>query len=510
MNGAHRALADFLTLKSLADSSPAWSLLRAKNAPVILSICAAVFQSDNRQVDGSELILTVDGLLHTIRDTVGADFLPHTATQYVTDWVKAGYLIRRSPYGTREEQYELSTDAHLALEYLRQLVSPERTVTKSRLGTLFHNLQLLETETNPDAAVAISRLEAQKRHIEERIAQIKERGVGTIDEADAVERAREILSLARDLPTDFSRVRADIEDVDKELRASIVGEQINVGDILDNVFRGVDLIGDSDAGRAFAGFYEVFLDQEKSAQFDAIVESVMSRDFVEDLAPEERRALMGMMDTLYHSSGQVHDSMTALSRSLRRFVQSREAEAQQALAKTIQLAQQLAVQVGKNITDARMSMGVELELTTRQPTSLSTWKLYDPADYAIEHEELIAQEVSAISFEAMRARIRSTEIDWKELHQAISDSVAQRGAASISDVLSDHPATQGLASVVGLIRLASTQAQRGEGTEQLRWQSAQGQHLMARYPMYYFTATAEESRAQVQNSNHALSGLRRG
>ncbi|PAT06100.1 hypothetical protein CKJ81_05975 [Corynebacterium hadale] len=86
----------------LSTSNPAWVILRAKNAPAVLAILRSVFEGDNRQVAGSDFALTVDTMLVDIREQTDME-LPKTGVAYINDWVKDGYLVRRSPQGTREE-----------------------------------------------------------------------------------------------------------------------------------------------------------------------------------------------------------------------------------------------------------------------------------------------------------------------------------------------------------------------------------------------------------------------
>ena len=479
------SIAEAITLRRLAETSPAWSLLRASHAPAIVSTLATLFHGDNRTLAGSELILAVEAILIDLREQADMD-LPKTATAYVSDWVKSGYLVRRSPQGSREEFYELSADAHLALDYLQQMAHPQRAVTKSRLSSLFMNLRELASETDPDEDAAVRRLEAQRDQIQARIDRIRDGNIHIISEVEAIERTREILSLVRDLPADFARVRSDIEEVDRLLRESILQEETSAAEVLDNVFRGVDLIAESDAGRAFNGFYEMFLDNEYTQSFKAALDAVSSRDFVNKLDRDERMQLRDLLDYLDDSSGQVDNSRTSLSRSMRRFVQSREAESQQALTAAINEAQKKAVEVAKRGVNARTATGFELELTTRQLQSISTWKLHDPMDYHIDrHMEV--HETGKVDLEAMRARIRESEIDWDELRGAVNSVVEERGVASIQDVLEAHPATQGLASVVGLIKLAHRHGDRGDGSQLLRWESKSGKKLQARYDLYNFT-----------------------
>ena len=163
----------------LSTSNPAWVILRANNAPAVLAILRSVFEGDNRQVAGSDLALAVDAMLVDIREQTDME-LPKTGVAYINDWVKDGYLVRRSPQGTREELYELSTDAHVAIDYVQQLTNPQRSVTKSRLSTLITGLRDLAAETDEDEANAIRRLEAQRDAIQHRIDQVRMNGVVSV------------------------------------------------------------------------------------------------------------------------------------------------------------------------------------------------------------------------------------------------------------------------------------------------------------------------------------------
>lgn len=479
------AIADVHTLIRLSENSPAWAILRAQNAPVVLAVLGNVFPAGNKQLAGTELMLAVDPLLTDIREQAGLD-LRRTATAYVNDWVKAGFLVRRSPQGSREEFYELSTDALSALEYVRQVASPQRSVTRSRLSTLTSQLIDLAVETDPDEATVLKRLEEERARLDAQIDRVRERGVEAIGDEEAIEKTREVLALVADLPTDFARVRTDVEELDGDLRESLLQEEISAGTVLDNVFRGVDLISDSEAGKAFTGFYELLFDREQSARLDATLESILAREFIAKLTVDERMHLRDLVRTLESSSDDVHDSMTGLSRSLRRFVQSREAESQQALASAINRAQQLAARASKVVTDPSKMIGVELELTTRQPRSLSTWQLHDPADFRIT-SDMEVQESQEIDLAAMQDRIRESEIDWAELHDSINHGLSRQSAPSISEILGYRPATQGLASVVGLIKLAHRFGERAEGTENLHWSSGGGR-WRARYECHRFHA----------------------
>lgn len=488
----HQALARALELRDLAGDSPAWSMIRSPLAPVIAAVLNAAFPRQNESVPGPELLEMLEPLLDDLR-LEGFELL-QAAPGYLNDWVKAGYLVRRSPHGTRDEIYELSTAAITALTYLDQIRNPRRSVTRSRLSTITERISQLAIDSDPDEAVVIERLEREAAAITERIGRIRERGVDIISDTEAVERVADILDLVADVPGDFARVRSDIEALDRDLRERILLDDLSAGDVLDNVFRGVDLISDSESGRAFNGFYQLLFDRQRSSLFDAALDTILDRSFMSQLSLEQRSELRWLVKNLENSSDDVHQSMTGLSRSLRRFVQSREAESQQALARSINEAQQLALQVGKLLNPSR-SIGVDMELTSRSPASVSTWHLHNPADYRIT-EELRTSPPVEIDLVELERRFRASEIDLDELRRNVNATLEVVVRPSIGDVLHHRPATQGLASVVGLLKLALQDGKRADGTEVVVWPADPGR-LQARLARHIFTRPFDVSPPRV-------------
>ncbi|WP_158256052.1 DUF3375 domain-containing protein [Corynebacterium sp. 13CS0277] len=473
-------VASAIAYERTRSSSPAWGLLRAANGPVVAAILSQVFHTTRRVVVGSELLAEVTDALEDLREHFD---LPRAAVAYINEWVSSGYLIRRSPTGTTEETYELSTEALSALDFIATLATPKTTATRSRLATMAQALHDLANHTDPNAAAVIARLEGERAAIDARIEAIRTHGVDMIADDDALERVHNILTLVRDLPADFARVRSEVENIAVSLRAEILNRSVGAAEILDGVFRGVDLINDSDAGRSFHGFYDLLFDPESSAGLDAALTAVLSRPFISRLDSEAAEELAWMVKNLETASTDVHTSMTTLARSLRRFVQSREAESQQALLASIQQAQALAIEVGRTMKPAT-SIGVDIELSARSFQPISRLRLYDPKDSYISPEVDEAAPGTA-TLEELIARVRESEIDFAELHRAVDDVLTRQATATVGEVLAEHPATQGLASIVGLLRISFEEGTRFEGTETISWSTRRGT-ATATLPRYGF------------------------
>jgi hypothetical protein len=90
--------------------------------------------------------------------------------------------------------------------------------------------------------------------------------------------------------------------------------------------------------------------------------------------------------------------------------------------------------------------------------------------------------------EALAALARETDIDFRELRACVSAAVGERGACTIGEVLQTRPATQGLASVIGLLVLALQHgsAGGGDGVDPVSWETAGGERRFGTVPVYLF------------------------
>ena len=88
-------------------------------------------------------------------------------------------------------------------------------------------------------------------------------------------------------------------------------------------------------------------------------------------------------------------------------------------------------------------------------------------------------------------RVRESEIDWGDLEASLKLVLLDYPRASIAEIFELRPPTQGLASVVGMLKLALQYAERGEGTEEVMWTTSYGNRKVARLPRYEFTQSPD-------------------
>ncbi len=485
-NATMPATARALRLIQLLEEDAAWRLLRADNAPVVAALLGERLRAENARMDADELYERIDADLDDLRNH--GLVLPQTARAYVTQWRNAGFIVRRATEATRGETFELSSAGIVALRFLDSREAPRRSLTESRLTSLSSQLRQLAIDTDPESNRRLQRLMQERDALDARIAAIHAGEDGALTGERAIERVHDLLAQASEVPDDFARVRAEFEDLNVMLRARILDTDASQGDVLDDIFRGVDLIADSDAGRSFAGFSDLVLDPALGTAFEDDVRRVLECDFARELTPGERRALREFLTTLKDRSAEIHGVITQFARGLRRYVRSQDYQRDRVLRGLIQEAMS-AARIAARHTKTYRLIGVDLNLTAVAIDSVGALTLHDPAE-SDAAGEIEVHAPGAASLEDLRALARETEIDFDELTanvNAMFDALDYKNAATLSvgAVLAAYPATQGVASVVGLLSLAAANGTVSlDQTEDISWKGADGvarQALLAHY-----------------------------
>jgi Protein of unknown function (DUF3375) len=461
---------------------PQWQLLAATKAPAVVAMLHALLFDGDPILPASVMHERVGRELDALR-AAGED-LPQPPQTYVADWLRQGWLLRRLPEGASEETYELSAEAADAVRFLGTLLKPKSAATESRLATVIAQLSRLadETDSNPERRIAA--LHAERARIDRDIAALRGGVVRTLPADRALERAREIIQLADELTGDFRRVRDEFDRLNRGLRQSLVENDGSRGDVLEQLFAGVDLIGESDAGKTFSAFWRLLTDPAQSAGLFDALEAVVARPFARQLSSRERRFLLDLTASLMNEGSAVHDVLQHFARSLKAFVQSREFKEQRRLHALLKAAAQAGLQAKEHVR-ANQPLDFAITLTSSRVRSASQWVLYDPAQRVADPAMGVAAE-SELSLEAVADLVRQSEIDFRTLRRHIRAALDRSPQVSVGELLAGFPAEQGLGSVVGYVALGARHGELAPGTEQVHWRGADAQPRAARVPAIYF------------------------
>lgn len=480
--------------EELKNSDIAWKLLHAQNAPYIIAILDEHLGGEVTRRSVSEMNELVEYDLQELGERILGMPLGRAGKDYLEQWRRDGFLVRKPNAEIRQETYELSSGAMAAIGFVKSLAQPRRTATKSRLGIIFDQITNLSVEVSTDEDRRRAALLAQREAIDVKLAELDSGEYHPIDNAQALEQIEEIIGLAKEIPQDFAAVSAEFERISKTLYAKLIGYDEEYADLLGDVFAGVDHIAQSSAGQSFRGFYELLQNAEESERLYDSVDVILAAEFAQELSLEQRTFLRRLIQALLHQSRGVNETMTGLARGLRRFVQSQSFQEDRMLKRLLDRSLALASDLSDAYPPSRQ-LPLDLQLTSTRIEPVSRQKLRDPSDDALPEEEdvVVREDAPTISLRELRAQIREVEIDFDELVDSVNDQIsatleADNGssAVSVGDVLAKHPATQGVASVIGLMMLADEQGIRGDGTETVGWQTLGGEARHATIERYEF------------------------
>ncbi len=472
-------------------AQPLWRLLASNNGPTVMSLLQTHLYETERSLPASIFIERITRDLEALR-AQGEDF-PQTAQAYVSAWLGEGYLIRRFLPGATEEEYELSTPSIEAIRFVSNLIQPHSAATETRLALVIQALVQLAEDTDTDQNRRIDRLIAERARIDKEISAIHKGQMRILPHSAALERTREIISLADDLSGDFHRVRDQFEQLNRELREKIVDNEGSRGDVLNALFAGIDLISESESGKTFSAFWRLLTDPEQAAILDQALDNVLSREFASELDVKDRRFLLRLMRNLLEQGGAVHEVLQTFARSLKHFVQSREYLEQRRLNQLLRDAQRAALELKDKIALTN-SLQYNLELTSSRLRSFSQWMLYDPSLQA-KPSQMREGDLPTIDLHSIGAWVAQSEIDFRTLQTHIDAILENYSQASIADILHRFPASQGLGSIIGLLALGSKQGIKGDTHETVSWIGNDNSQRSARIPKIFFLKEHTHERA---------------
>jgi hypothetical protein len=475
---AGAAIASYRSMRA----QPLWRLLASVNGPIVIGLLQSHLYESERSLPASILHERIGRDLETLRSQ-GEDF-PQTAQVYVSNWLSEGFLERHFPQGTTEEEYELSAASIAAIRFVSSMNQPHSAATESRLAMVIQALVKLAEDTDENKSRRIERLQAEQIRINNEIDAIQQGRMRVLSTTSALERTREIISLADGLTGDFRRVRDQFDQLNRDLREKLMDNEGKRGEVLDSLFAGIDLISESEAGRTFNAFWHLLTDPDQRAIFDQALDNIMSREFVSRLEAKDRRFLLRMTRNLLDQGGAVHEVMQTFARSLKRFVQSREYLEQRRLNQLLNDAERTALELKDKVKATEM-LEYFLELTSTRLRSLSQWVLYDPSLRAF-NEEMQSGDVPLIDLESVGELVAQSEIDFRSLKANVREVLETRSQVSIGDVLEQHPAGQGLGSIIGLIALGSRHGIKTNNRETVSWFGNDDVQRSAQIPKLFF------------------------
>jgi hypothetical protein len=443
-------LMDHDTLDRLKQQHPAWRLLAADHAALILSFLDLAFIRPNRRaIPAPELIAQLEGYLEQLAETYGPERYPKAARQYLDDWATAerAYLRKYYPRSGDDAEFDLTPAAEKALLWVQALRPQQFIGTESRLLTLFDLLRELATTGLEDPAARMAELERRKTEIEREIERVRTGQAGPLDETQVKERYFQIEDTARRLLGDFRQVEENFRLLDAHTRERIATSARPKGALLEEIFGETDHIRRSDQGRSFDAFWEFLMSPARQDELQAWLNTVHAFHAVQALESEE--LVRDMPSLLLDAGEKVHDTVGQLVEQLRRFVDDQAHLENRRILDLIRDIETHAVRLKEHLPQeaafaALDALGPEFDLPMCRA-------LYTPPRNPVLAAMALEEGAADLDLTALFAQ---SAVDEKRLRRNIDALLRGRHQVTLGQIAAAFPPEQGLAEVVVYLRIA--------------------------------------------------------
>ena len=468
----------------LRANSPAWRLLRAENAPLVLSFLHRVFVADNvRSIPAAELASRLDDELFALNERTPGSF-PKQARAYLDDWAspQSGWLRKYYPEGTDEPHFDATPAVEKALAWVRALGEREFVGTESRLNTIFELLRQIVFGTEADPQARIEELTRRRQQLDDEIARIEAGDLSMLDSAGVRDRYQQFSAMARELLADFREVEENFRKLDRQLREKIAGWHGGKGELLDDVLGNRESIAGSDQGRSFQGFYDFLLSQSRREELAELLDRVHELPDNVERDPRLRKVHYDWLD----AAERTQTTVRQLSEQLRRFLDDQVWFENRRVIDLLRDIEGRALQLRDSTPTVGFTMEIdasaaEIRLPMERP-------LYTPISKPRLDSDSIRPAGGDDGTDST-ALFDQVYVDPGPLRAAVRSALRRAPQVGLADLIVTAPLTLGAAELVTYLTLrddAFTIVYDEARTEQIGWTDRDGNHRTATLPRVTF------------------------
>lgn len=481
---------DYDELVSLQANNPAWRLLRADNAPLVLSVLGRIFVAENvRSISSKNLIARLDDELYALNARLGLGTFPRAAKAYLDDWAstEVGWLRKYYPAGSDEPHFDATPAVEKALGWLESLRARSFVGTESRLNTLFELLRqmIFGAETNPE--VRLAELHRRRREIDAEIERVESGALPVLESSGQRDRYQQFAATARELLADFREVESNFRALDRELRERIASWTGTKGELLDEVLGDRTSISESDQGKSFQAFYDFLLSSAKQAELSDLLQRVQALPAITEPDPRMRHIHYDWLE----AGERTQATVRLLSEQLRRFLDDQVWLENRRVMDVLRSIESTALAIrdlpGPGPVSEIDGTAATLVLPMERP-------LYSPIQQTVLADQTVEAGNDQLDHSALFEQIY---VDPVPLSAGVRRALAQRSHIGLRTLIHEHPLEQGLAELVTYLSLTDDSFEvvfDERVTEQVSWSDPEGSERTATLPRVTFARTTGATR----------------
>lgn len=434
------------SLMYIRKNHPAWKLIAARNAPLIISFLYKQFIYNNlRQIAETTLINELEFWL----ERNDQEEVRKSARDYLREWSSDDYswLRRFHERETDEVQYDLTSTAQKAIQWIAEFQEKSFIGTESRLIMIFDILNQLVTQTESDPTLRIAELERKKAEIDLEIDQIKSGNVSTLDSTQIKERFMQANTMSREILSDFRAVEQNFRELNRNTREKIAKWDKGKGELIGDYFTSQSDIYSSDQGKSFSTFFEFLMSKTAQTELDDILDKLYKLDDIkEELS---RSGIDNVAFEWLEGSQHVWKTIEAMSEQLRRYVDESYLEEERRINQVIK-----QIEVNSLALHASVPKEFKMEIDETTP------KLSLPFDRSLYNPprkiELIDQKIIIGQAESTEDLLYAQVfVDKQQLISNIEHLLQEKPKITLSQIITRYPLSQGLTEYLAYLSLTN-------------------------------------------------------
>ncbi|KDN85866.1 DUF3375 domain-containing protein [Kitasatospora cheerisanensis] len=425
---------------------PAWRLLRADNAALVLAFCGTVFVDENaRGVPEGVLISRLDDQLYDLNERQMGSF-PRAASAYLTEWTNNGWLRKYYPPGEDEPHFDATSAVEKAVAWVRALPARSFIGTESRLSTIIDLLHQMAFGTETDPQARIDELSRERDLIDAQIEQLRTGEVEVLSQFALLDRYQQVESTATELLRDFREVEANLRELDRRLRQDVATAEGSKGELLASFLMDREMIAESDQGRSFQAFFDYLLSPRRQEELRELLEQVNQ---LPQLDGKINKGLLKVPRAWLEAAESTQNTVRQLTEQLRRFLADRgREEDRRVLALVRSVQRHVAV-----LDDRRDLPGMALEVPQVELVLPMERRLYKPVE-RVELDSTASEAFDEADVDVSEL-FAGVHVDEEALAAQVLAVLGESpsGQASLAAVVDCHPLALGLAELLTYFQL---------------------------------------------------------
>jgi hypothetical protein len=427
---------------------PAWRLLRADHAPLVLAFCGTVFVDENaRGVPEAVLVSRLDDQLYDLNERGSGPF-PRTAGNYLTEWTNNGWLRKYYPPGEDEAHFDATSALEKAVAWVRGLPVRSFIGTESRLNTIVALLRQMAFGTETDPQARIDELRRERDDIDAQIAQLRAGEVEMLSSLALLDRYQQVETTAVDLLRDFREVEANLRELDRRLRHDVASAEGGKGDLLATFLMDREAIAESDQGKSFQTFFDYLLSPQRQDELRDLLGQVSQ---LPQLDGKINRSLLKIPFAWLEAAENTQNTVRQLTEQLRRFLTERGHDENRRVLDLVRSIQRRVADL-----DGHHDLpGLELDIPQVELALPMERRLYMPIE-RVELDSTIEEAIADAAELDVSALLGGVSVDPEILATQVMTTLhaSPSRQATLAFVLEQHPLTQGLAELLAYFQLA--------------------------------------------------------